>query len=659
MSNQEHSSKESGRDGLPDLSILADFQFGPSWARKGAETSARLPEGQRERRSDEGRGEPGGRRRFSEGERGGRRFQGGFRGERNERGERADRAPRRTDGRSFGRGRTEGRGGDRFNRSERPERPERTLPDPTPGLRVELRPADSVLNIFEQEIRKHKRAISAMELAKVVMAEKNRYDIVLMKQEDGPEMIVSKKGDGACWLERREALDYLFRAPWFSTYYEAVEEEVEAPKGAFTAIAKCGFSGQLIGPVNWHGYQLALQNLHRSRFSNMSFERYRSRVILEKSQEAVDAWLAQASHKTVWKPLREGAGETLLTDEKAVERDFDENHFDDAYSVETKVFLNGATPRQLLSPGLGAHMAILSDKTRRAPQMLIPNLCHGLARHRLAIFKWKGRHYTGVSRVRSIPADTVLADRMMAIVAWAKEHAGQTAEKMFAELSGVAGEDKEKNAEAYAPYVADMIWLMEQGFILVTSDNAVWFPKAQQAPAAGAETAEPVASGESPGAKRPSKSKGKTKKRAAATKGGKATPEDGAGTPESSPVPEPAAIECTDPATSGKAAALQPETAIESDTAPAISDASPAESDSSPAESESVPAESDATPPASATREACDAAAPARETDASGETAEPTAPTAEEVSAAPAAPAHDEAGEVRLSEEEPASRSSR
>ncbi len=501
MSNQEHSN-ESGRDGLPDLSILADFQFGPAWARKGAETSARLPEGQgmRERRGEYREGQ-GDRRPSREGDRRerGRRFQEG------------GREPRRTEGRSFGKGRFEGRSGDRFGNADRPrrsdrfergDRPERVLPDPTPGLRVELRPADSVLNIFEQEVRKHKRAISAMELAKVVMAEKSRYDIVLMKQEGGPSMIASKKGDGACWLERREALDYLFRAPWFSEYYEAVQEDVEPPKGTFTAIAKCGFSGQLIGPVNWHGYQTTLQALHRSRFSNMSLERYRSRVVLEKSQEAVDAWLAQASHRTVWKPTREGAADIVLADEKEVEKDFEQHHFDEAYSVENKVFINGATPRQSLSPGLGAHAAILADKTRRAPQMLIPNLCHGLARHRLAIFKWKGRHYTGVSRVRGIPADTVLADRMMAIVDWAKNHQGQAANKMFAELSGVPGDDKERSAEAYAPYVADMIWLMEQGFILVTTDNAVWFPKTAEQPAQGtAESGKDNAVQNKPGSK--------------------------------------------------------------------------------------------------------------------------------------------------------------
>ena len=69
---------------------------------------------------------------------------------------------------------------------------------------------------------------------------------------------------------------------------------------------------------------------------------------------------------------------------------------------------------------------------------------------------------------------------------WAKENSGKKTDAMFAELSGVtAGEDEESRkaaTDAHAPYVADMIWLLEQGYIVVTSDNAVWFPKGEAAP---------------------------------------------------------------------------------------------------------------------------------------------------------------------------------
>jgi hypothetical protein len=188
----------------------------------------------------------------------------------------------------------------------------------------------------------------------------------------------------------------------------------------------------------------------------------------------------------VWKPTRENAGDTVLEDTRAVEADFTANHYNDAYEVVDKVFINGSTPRAVLSPGIAAHVAILSDKTRRFPQMLIPNLCHGMARHHMPIYKWHGNHFTGPSRVRALPEGTVLADRMMAIMNWAKENSGKKTDAMFADLSGIsAGEDeasRQAATDAHAPYVADMIWLLEQGYIVVTSDNAVWFPKGETAP---------------------------------------------------------------------------------------------------------------------------------------------------------------------------------
>lgn len=446
---------------MPDLSVLADFQFGPSWARKDAErtTSFRGGASARSHRTGEKRFE---RRRSAEGEQMGKRFK-----------ERGERAPRRFDEKKTGDRRSDGKHS--FSRDRR-----REYVAPTPGIHAELRPADSALLVFEQEVKKHKRALAALELARVIMADKQRYDLVFMRKEEegGPALISSKKGDGACWIDRSEALAYLMRAPWFSEYYATEEMETEAPKGSFTAIARCGLSGRLIGPVNWHGYQTAVVRLHRTLFPKMDFERYKSNISLEKSEEVIAEWLGQVTHKTVWKPLRAGAEEVVLESEEAVEADFAEYHFDEVYATGNKVFVNGAVSWKMLSPGLRAHASVLTEQMRRVPKTLIPNLCHGLARHRLPIFKWQGRHYTGPSRTKAIPQDTVLADRMRSIVEWVKEHQGKTADKLFAELSGVSGEDKEKAQEAYAPYVADLFWLMEQGFLLVLRNNTVWYPKA-------------------------------------------------------------------------------------------------------------------------------------------------------------------------------------
>ena len=74
------------------------------------------------------------------------------------------------------------------------------MAEPTEGLRVELRPVDSGLAALHQEVQKHRRTISLLDLAKVVMGSYDRYDLVFMKQENGPDLYHCKHGDGACFI---------------------------------------------------------------------------------------------------------------------------------------------------------------------------------------------------------------------------------------------------------------------------------------------------------------------------------------------------------------------------------------------------------------------------------------------------------------------------
>ncbi len=459
-----------GDENAFNLSDLSDFQFGPAWARSGnkkpqyEKNAERVPAPTKRRDS-----------------RGPRRDDG-------RRSEYAGRPPRAGEGRGRD-ARRDGRDGRRDARGARPEpREQREQIQPTEGFRVELRPANNILEIISAEVHKQKRALPLLELARLVMKAQERYDLVLMKLEDGPDLIQSTRGDNATWLNKQEAVSSLWKSEWLQDLYREERVECEAPKGNFSSIAICSMGGEIIGPVNWHGYQSSLMRLYKEKYARMSLDAYRSKIRVESSEEAVAKWMDEATHQKVWVPRREGAEGVKLTQHKAVEEDFCEHHYDQVFKVVDKVFINGATPRKLLSPGLAAHLSQTAEKSRRFPQMIIPNLCHGLARHHMPIYKWKGSHYTGPCRVRMIPTDMVLADRMKAIVDWVKTNSGQRVEQMFAALSGVAmGEDeasRDAATEAHAPYAADMIWLIEQGFIVVMTDNSIWFPKGEAAPEA-------------------------------------------------------------------------------------------------------------------------------------------------------------------------------
>ncbi len=440
-----------------DLSELSDFQFGPDWARSQDESSLLTHLGSSSRSAHhKGSSHRGNTRR------------------RDPRSPFPDDAAR---GGHIQRGPRE---------SGRPAPQRRELPQPAPGLRVELRPCNSILSIFATEILRQKRAHPLIDLARVVMAKNDRYDLVFMKQEGGPTLIHSKREDGSCWLSEAEALAWLPRAPWFPEFYSTEQVQVDPPKGTFSGIAVCSLGNEVIGPVNWHGYQPALTALYKAKYSSLSLGAFRAAVSVNKDEEIMQQWLRDVSVRTVWHPTREGSQDVSLPTLRDVEQDFLEHHFADVFESVDKVFINGSVPPALLSPGLAAYVSILSGKHRHNPQFLIPNLCRGLARHRMPIFKWHGRHYTGPSRVRSVPEGTVLADRMMAILNWSKANSGKKVDAMFAELSGVpSGADEESKriaADAYAPFTSDMIWLMEQGFVLVTNDNSIWFPKGDAAP---------------------------------------------------------------------------------------------------------------------------------------------------------------------------------
>ncbi len=527
----------------PDLSVLAGFQFGPAWAKPNApkEYSSREMSAPREHSHKEfGRD-----RKFAPRD-GGRRRDGG------ERKGGYDRERRQHDSH----GDRQGRPG-RFsnnNRGERSFTERKPLPEPAAGLRVELRPVDIGLVACTAEVNKHKRVVSLYDFAKIIMGKKERYDLVFMKQEGGPELFCSNKGDHACWLTREEAVKHLWKAGWFDEFYETVTEDAEPPSGSFTAIGKCSLNGELIGPVNWHGYQVALLTLHRTKYAHMDIDRFKSKIQTEKGEEVVQAWLETVSKKTAWRPRREGASETVLEDAAAVEKDFSDNHFDDVYTVCDKVFINGAVSRTVVSPGLWAHIATMSDATRKHPSMLIPNLCHGLARHHMPIFKWKGGHHTGPSRPRTLASDTVLADRLMMIINWVESNQGKRVDVMLRELCGshgqtasesavcpvvedaqetaaepvaeesasepvaVSGEEAAKEAPGNTPapvagvdqerqdFVKDLFWLCDQGYVLVFADGRINLPKV---PARHPETANASDKEQAPKVKKTSKPKKK------------------------------------------------------------------------------------------------------------------------------------------------------
>ena len=93
-------------------------------------------------------------------------------------------------------------------------------------------------------------------------------------------------------------------------FFEVEYVEVEPPSGNFQVVNRCGISGELLGPPNYHRYQQFLQKHYSSKISGMSFEKFQSKIESVKEQEAIDAWL-ESMKKSARYILKEQKDTTL------------------------------------------------------------------------------------------------------------------------------------------------------------------------------------------------------------------------------------------------------------------------------------------------------------------------------------------------------------
>jgi hypothetical protein len=87
-------------------------------------------------------------------------------------------------------------------------------------------------------------------------------------------------------------------------FFDTAEVEVDPPKGNFQVINKCGITGELLGPPNYHRYNQIVQQHYAAKVaSRMGFEAFRSRIETVRDPEAVSQWLAKMKKTTrfTWK----------------------------------------------------------------------------------------------------------------------------------------------------------------------------------------------------------------------------------------------------------------------------------------------------------------------------------------------------------------------
>lgn len=194
-------------------------------------------------------------------------------------------------------------GGQRYAPRGEPQR----APYDSPHFAVTFYPEDTSFNALAKTIRASCRTIELFEIARTVIAKEDRFVAVLARKPaaDGSANkapLYISVPDGVPF-ESEEAVVAHVLSRHLGIFFDTSEVEIEAPKGNYQVINKCGVTGELLGPPNYHLYNQFVQQHFATKISRMPLETFRARIETVRDPEVVAQWLEKMKKVTryTWK----------------------------------------------------------------------------------------------------------------------------------------------------------------------------------------------------------------------------------------------------------------------------------------------------------------------------------------------------------------------
>ena len=510
-----------------DLSSLSSLDFNPDWAADDAkkisvERSSR-PEFRGRPRRDFDRADAPRERRETRDRRGPRPP----RREESRSESEAPRAPRFADSdapRSREGGKPPRRGNDRRRPPSRDGNP--------PPMRVAdvmIYPEDKPFTVLAKAIKNSARTYVLFEIAKIILEKPERFAVVvtpLQKKDKAGKPIPSDKPlppfyvsvpDGMPFRNEQDAFAHVFKNH-IDKFFDVEEVEIEAPKGNFTMIAKCGFTGELLAPPNYHAYQQILRDWHAANFPKMPFEKFMSRVETVKDPEAIAAWSEKMKKRTrfVLKNRKDGEPESF-DDAGAAKAFVVASRKNEAVRETKQVRISGTLVEKMPLGPLKANIEREIEFQRKFP-LNTANGFRGRLRH-LGFFLYKKGPkgitlVCGVKRKFRTPS-SVFSDTIQRVFDFLEKNPGTAISELPKKMLGIGAETEAKpeaapaETETPAPtenaapapsadeealakeLVGTVRWLVTEGYVAEMSDGKLYaHPVMTEAQAKAAEKAE-------------------------------------------------------------------------------------------------------------------------------------------------------------------------
>ncbi len=220
--------------------------------------------------------------------------------------------PRRFDRGGPGGPRREYRGEPRGDRREGGEQSYDRAPYISPYFTATCYPEDTGFAAIVKAVRASCRTFQLFEITKAVLEKNDRFVVVVQRARPQAAEGVPAEKPAPLYMslpdhlpfDTEEAAVQHALSNNLTAFFEMAEVEVDPPKGSYSIINKCGITGDLLGPPNYHRYQQILQQHYAAKIKGMSFDRFRENIVSVREPEVAAAWLEKMKKITryTWKP---------------------------------------------------------------------------------------------------------------------------------------------------------------------------------------------------------------------------------------------------------------------------------------------------------------------------------------------------------------------
>jgi hypothetical protein len=415
----DEKSKKQEHNDLKDITL--DLNFVPQWARK--------PPGENHYRAKD----------YADSDRRGRRD----RGDRNDRRD-SRRSPRH-----------ETREGPRPGRERQPVRrePVRELP-----VSVSFLPEQQRLASLVRQIHHARRAYPLMELAHLFIHDAEGYLVKIEVNKGAEEFCLYQCKRCKAVACTKEMIIQHLMSSHLSDVYEKKEIETDPPAGQFVCVARCRKSGVLLGPPNHHSYTDKLNELHQTRFPQLSLDDYKRSIETVRDEELIEQWKEERRKKTVYQLRSDPEAEPV--DLHKAEAEF-MRVIEADYEMTHRAILPSKVAQGLDDHNITHAIRKVWSKESQFPLSMSFAMRAAFRHMHLYLFKAGKINFVTHIKPRPVrPADTV--ESIAEVLLFLKENPGSTRKHLLEILHPGIGPESPEAKEALQP----LGWLIERGHII-------------------------------------------------------------------------------------------------------------------------------------------------------------------------------------------------